>query len=617
MLAHHLAEAGDDVAALPYRRRAAAEAAAVFANEEALHHLGLALATLEAHPALEDAARQAAEVRLETAKIRLLTGSYAAAEELFARVVKDGSAAGAGPLAARALLGQGECEFALARYDKAMERLEQALFAAVAPALQARIHVTVARVHTRRGEFDEALAACARSEALARELGDGRHRVFSLLETGEVGLRRGAYPDAQAAFESALDVAEQSDDLGGQARALGSLATVARQTGDFPAALGFLERGAAISRRMGEPLGEARMLINQGNVHLNRGQWAEAMRCYGPALRSIRALGARATEAVILNNMSVASSASGDYEAASRTAAECLALMRELGDPWATGGALDNLGVLQHRRGRSAEARRLLRESLRIRRELGDRPGLVDGLLTLALVEKSLGATDEAVACTGEALAAAEDDAEAAAMARGLRALCEGMSDEQAVRECAAAMMDAAGKARERGDAELATSRALPAGELMARIGDWAALETLAGEEVKRCAVLGMRYEEAWARLLLARAALAKGRAEEAAREARAALAAAEQSDLRGIRWKAAAWLADAFSDSDPSLLGAAADQLAAFLDEFPDEEREAYVEAAGVRAMLDRWTYRARERGDAGAARRLTTTAEHLARAR
>src|SRR5262245_4784254 len=376
-LAHHLAEAGDPVAALPYRRRAAAEAAAVFANEEALHHYGLALATLEANPGLEDAARQAAEVRLEMAKIQLLTGSYVIAEELFARVVKDGSAAGAGPLAARALLGQGECEFAIGSYDRAMERLERALFAAVAPALQARIHVTAARVHTRRGEFDQALAACARSEALARELGDGRHRVFSLLETGEVGLRRGAYPDAQAAFESALDVAEKIDDLGGQARALGSLATVACQPGEFPAALGFLERSAAIYRRMGEPLGEARMLANQGNVHLNRGQWAEARRFYEPVLRSLRALGARAAEAGILNNISVAYSSSGDYDAASRTAAECLELMRELGDPWATGGALDNLGVLQHRRGRSAEARRLLHESLRIRRDLGDRTGLI------------------------------------------------------------------------------------------------------------------------------------------------------------------------------------------------------------------------------------------------
>ena len=617
VLAHHLAEAGDEVMALPHRRRAAVEAAAVFANEEALHHLGLALATLEAHPELDEAPRQAAEVRLEMAKIHLLTGSYATAEELFGRVVTDGEAAGAGPLAARALLGQGECEFALGRYDRAMERLDQALFAAVAPALQARIHVTAARVYTRRGEFDEALAACARSEALARELGDGRHRVFSLLESGEVCVRRGAYADAQAAFESALDVAEENDDLGGQARALGSLATVARHTGDFPAALGFLERSAAICRRMGEPLGEARMLANQGNVHLNRGQWAEARRCFEPALRSMRALGARHPEAVILNNMSVASSSSGDYDDASRLATECLELMRELGDPWATAGALDNLGVLQHRRGRSAEARRLLRESLRMRRELGDRTGLLDGLLSLALVEASLGDTGAAVACTEEALAAAEDDAEAAAMARGLRALCEGATDESVLRERAAAMLDAAARARERGDAELATARALPAGELLARAGDWATLEPLARDETRRCAALGMRYEEAWARLLLARAALAEGRADDAAREARAALAAAEQSDLRGIRWRAAAWLADAFSDADSSLPGAAADQLAAFLEEFPPDERDAYVEAAGVRALLDRWLCRARERGDADAVRRLATTAEHLGRTR
>ena len=129
-----------------------------------------------------------------------------------------------------------------------------------------------------------------------------------------------------------------------------------------------------------------------------------------------------------------------------------------------------------------------------------------------------------------------------------------------------------------------------------------------------------MRYEEAWARLLLARAAARQGsRAEEAARERACRPRLGASSPIcAASAGKAAAWLADAFSDSDPSLLGAAADPARRVLDEFPDEEREAYVEAAGVQAMLDRWTYRAREAlAVRGAALSSTTTAEHLARAR
>jgi tetratricopeptide (TPR) repeat protein len=430
-------------------------------------------------------------------------------------------------------------------------------------------------------------------------------------ESGNVCLRRGAFDRAREAFESALAVAGRIDDLGGQARALSSLATVARQTGDFPAALGFLETSAAISRRIGEPLGEARAHASQGNVHLNRGQWAEARRCYEPALRSMRALGARHDEAVILNNMSVASSSTGDYEGASRDAAACLELMRELGDRWATAGVLDNLGVLDHRRGQWLEARRLLGESVRLRRDLGDRNGLVDSLLSLALVESSLASTAAAIACTDEALAASEGQDEPAAVARGLAALCSGDTDEATLRAAAAGTLAAAGRARERGDAELAAGRALPALELLARIGDWSGLETLARDEVERCAALGMVYEEAWARLLLARAALGLGRAEEAAREARATLASAERFGLQGLRWTAAAWLADAFGETDPALASAAADALERFLDGSPAGERMAFVDRAGILAILARWADRATKRGDSAGADRLRASLE------
>ncbi|HKQ59099.1 MAG TPA: tetratricopeptide repeat protein, partial [Candidatus Eisenbacteria bacterium] len=400
VLAHHFAEAGDPVGAFPYRRQAAAEARAVFANEEALHHLGQALATLDAHPEIEDATRQRAEILLDMGKTHQLTGNYVTADEHYERVA--GTSAPVPALAARARLGQGECAFALSRYDQAMERLDEAMRVAVGAqdrGLQSRIHVAAARVHTRRAEFNEALHRCEQSEALARDLGDERHHALSVMESGDVFLRRGALDEARAAFDAALAIAGRSDDVGGQARALNSLASVARQAGDFPAALEFLGRSGALCRHMGEPLGEARALANQGNVYLHRGQWDEARRCYEPALRSFRALGARHAEAVVLSNMSVASSSSGDYPTALEIAHRCLSLQRELGDRWAIPGTLDNLGILEHRRGRSAEARRLLREAVRMRRELGERGGLVDSLLSLAVVEKSLAAPAAAVEC--------------------------------------------------------------------------------------------------------------------------------------------------------------------------------------------------------------------------
>jgi hypothetical protein len=126
ILAHHLAESGDRVAALPYRRKAGDEARGVFANEEAVHHLGLALATLDAQPTDDAVERQRAEIRLEMAEIHLLTGDFATAAALFQQVAGGVAVAGAERLPARALLGEAECEFALARYDGARQKLDAA-----------------------------------------------------------------------------------------------------------------------------------------------------------------------------------------------------------------------------------------------------------------------------------------------------------------------------------------------------------------------------------------------------------------------------------------------------------------------------------------------------------
>jgi hypothetical protein len=134
---------------------------------------------------------------------------------------------------------------------------------------------------------------------------------------------------------------------------------------------------------------------------------------------------------------------------------------------------------------------------------------------------------------------------------------------------------------------------------------------------VERCAALGMRYEETWARLLLARAALAAGGREGAEREARAALASAERSDLRGIRWRAAAWLADAFGGTDPALWPAAADALERFLEEFAPGERDLYVEGAGIDAALARWSAAARATGATAGAARLGEARDRIHAAR
>ncbi|MBI1795527.1 MAG: hypothetical protein HYR74_00585, partial [Candidatus Eisenbacteria bacterium] len=151
-------------------------------------------------------------------------------------------------------------------------------------------------------------------------------------------------------------------------------------------------------------------------------------------------------------------------------------------------------------------------------------------------------------------------------------------------------------------------ARALPAGELLAAAGDWAALEPLARDEVAACAALGMLHEEAWARLLLARAAFGLGRRDEAAREAAVAAEACAHADLRGMRWRGTLWLAETLREGDAAAWSAAAEALERFLEGLAGDERTAWIARAGDH--LARWRDRARAAGAEAAAGRFVALA-------
>ena len=191
-----------------------------------------------------------------------------------------GSAAGAERLPARALLGQRPSASSRSRATlTAMARLEQALFVRGGAGSAPGAHPRDRRPrHTRRGEYDEALAACARSEALARELGDGRHRVLSLLESGEVvpaprRLRRTPRPPA-----AALDVAGAERRPGRPGARAGLACHRGPTDRRLPGALGFLERRRAISGAWASSLGGARTLPTRATC-TSTAAVAEAGRC--------------------------------------------------------------------------------------------------------------------------------------------------------------------------------------------------------------------------------------------------------------------------------------------------------------------------------------------------
>jgi hypothetical protein len=106
---------------------------------------------------------------------------------------------------------------------------------------------------------------------------------------------------------------------------------------------------------------------------------------------------------------------------------------------------------------------------------------------------------------------------------------------------------------------------------------------------------------------------MARGQAADARAEGGRALALAEESDLWGIHWQIAEFMAGSFGREAPELWRTAAASVERYADAMEYSERGEYLKRAGVSATLLDWAERARESGLLDAVRSLEGAARIL----
>jgi class 3 adenylate cyclase/tetratricopeptide (TPR) repeat protein len=408
LIAYHYTRADIRDKAVTYLRQAGEQAAAHFANDDAVDYFTRALALLDRVDA------EAAWIREQ--RYAVLLGREGVYALLGRREEQAGDLTILRDLAEEGADARWRAEVALryAAYYEATSEFKRAQVAAHEGAAWAeeaseprqRVKALIAegRALWRQAELGKARQQLEAGLALARKHGDRAGEATSLHLLGTVIHFQGESQAGRDRLERALSIRRELGDRPGAAISLSNLVGVYYALGDLTGAKVSSEQALAIHRTIGDRRGEAHALMNLANIELNLGNLKAAHSGSEQAGRLYRAIGDRGGQALATSNLGLILHTMGDGEAARRRCEEALTMRRAVGDRRGEGYTLTYLGMTLEGLGELEEAATAYEQALRLRRDIGQEGLAIDdvaGLARVALREERL---DDALGHVEEAL---------------------------------------------------------------------------------------------------------------------------------------------------------------------------------------------------------------------
>lgn len=362
LVAEHFERAGETLPAAEWYSRAAQQAAARYAIQEAIYCFNRALElTPEANllsrytiltgresmydlqaeraPQIQDLEaltglaeqlpdpRPRIQVALRRANYGVVTGSYASAEQAAEHACAMAEAIQDLHLQAQAALFWGQACWWQSAYDLAREKLNITLALsrqASAPSLEAEALRNLGVIELDQGNYSQAGVCFQQTLTLYQRIGDrvGEANTYSSL--GNLAIDLSDHTSAIAYHEMALHLRRETGDRRGQARSLGNLGFIASDQGDYAASQGYFEQALRLFRQINDRQGEAVALVNLGNDAMTQGKYADASAYQAQALYIQREINNRIGESIALDNLSLISHYLGDQSQALEYANQAL-----------------------------------------------------------------------------------------------------------------------------------------------------------------------------------------------------------------------------------------------------------------------------------------------------
>ena len=204
------------------------------------------------------------------------------------------------------------------------------------------------------------------------------------------------YAAAREHMEPALEIFMSIGEELEAARALQFLGTIFTYQANYDLALKHYREALHVYRKTGNREGEAHILNNLGTIAADQGNPVEEKSYYELALQIRKEIGDRHGEADTLNNLGLSERALGEYALARDYYRQALEIYFEVQDRFGEQTALHNLGEAFYYEKMYLEALASYRQALFISREIGDRDGEALSLQHIGNVLRDTGSLEQA-----------------------------------------------------------------------------------------------------------------------------------------------------------------------------------------------------------------------------
>jgi tetratricopeptide (TPR) repeat protein len=382
LIAGHLEQGGQTEQAVTYWHRAGEQAAAQFANSEAIGYLSRAL---NLAPEAEYAERY--ELLLIRERIYYVQGMREVWQQDLSALKESADALDDDRRRAEVALRQAHYFVATGDFQAAIAATQSTID--LARAAQDRNHeaagcLWLGRTLWHQGKYDAAWLQIQQALILARAAGTRQVEADSLHNLGNVSGYRLDFTEAAVYWEQGLAIYREIGYRVGEVNALSNIGEASMYLGDYTGAKTYFESSLSVCREIGERRHEGHVLCSLGLLSLNLGDYAGAGPYLDRSLHMAREVVFRRGEATALVYLGLLSHCLGDNEAAQEHSRQALLVARDIGERDLQGRALTNLGHALAGLGHRAEAAELYQQALTLRRELGQRALAMESLTGLA-----------------------------------------------------------------------------------------------------------------------------------------------------------------------------------------------------------------------------------------